>query len=183
MRTSIVIPVFNRAHLVHRAIDSALEQTVSCEVILVDHGSTDHIGDVAARYGNQIRYVRREQDHGAIECWRDGIEQTTGELVHITYDDDWIQPTFVERCARLLRRDVAFVYTRAMVRDAQGNPIELINKHPPGIRPIRDIVNHLLRTPLTISPGCALFRRSDAIRNLLLEVPGAHGEYRKGSGV
>ncbi len=183
MRTSIVIPVFNRAHLVHRAIDSALEQTVPCEVVLVDHGSTDHIGDVARRYGSRIRYVRREQDRGAIAAWRDGVEQATGELVHITYDDDWLQPTFVERCERLLRRDVAFVYTRATVHDPQGNPIELINEHPAGIRPIRDIVNILMRMPLTISPGCALFRRSDALRNLLLEVPGAGGDYGKGSGV
>lgn len=183
MRTSIVIPVFNRAHLVPRAIDSALAQTVPCEVVLVDHGSTDHIGDVAARYGSRIRYVRRAQDHGAIACWRDGIEQATGELVHITYDDDWIQPTFVERCGRLLHSDVAFVYTRATVHDPEGNPIELIHQHPEGIRPIREIVAHLMRTPLTISPGCALFRRSDALRNLLLEIPGAGGDYRKGAGV
>ena len=182
--TSIVIPVFNRAHLVHRAIDSALEQTNPCEVVLIDHGSTDRIGDVVRRYGSRIRYVRREQDRGPIAAWRDGIEQATGELVHITYDDDWVQPTFVERCERLLRRDVAFVYTRAILRDTQGQPIELLNEHPAGIRPIGDIVDQLLRMPLGISPGCALFRRSDALRNLLLDVPGAGGgEYGKGSGV
>jgi len=183
MRTSIVIPVFNRAHLVHRAIDSALEQTVPCEVVLVDHGSSDHIGDVARRYGSRIRYLRREHDHGAIAAWRDGIEQATGELVHITYDDDWIQPTFVERCQELLRPEVAFVYTRATVHDTEGRPIELLHRHPAGIRPIREIVHHLMRTPLTISPGSALFRRSDALRNLLLEIPGAGGDYGKGSGV
>jgi Glycosyl transferase family 2 len=181
--TSIVIPVFNRAHLVHRAIDSALEQTVPCEVVLIDHGSTDHIADVAARYGSRIRYVRRQQDHGPIASWRDGIEQATGELVHITYDDDWLQPAFVERCERLLHGDVAFVYTRAMMRDLEGNPIELINEHASGIRPIGDIVDHLIRSPLTISPGCALFRRSDALRNLLPEIPGAGAEYRKIPGV
>jgi len=183
MRTSIVIPVFNRAHLVHRAIDSALEQTVPCEVVLVDHGSTDDIGDIAGRYGSRIRYVRREHDHGAIASWRDGVEQATGELVHITYDDDWLQPTFVERCERLLRSDVAFVYTRATVHDPHGEPVELFTEHPAGIRPIHDIVDLLLRMPLTISPGCALFRRSDAIRNLLAEIPGAGGDYKKGAGV
>lgn len=183
MRTSIVIPVFNRAHLVHRAIDSALEQTVPCEVVVVDHGSTDGIADVVARYGKRIRYIRRDEDQGAIASWRDGVEQATGELVHITYDDDWIQPTFVERCAELLRPDVAFVYTRATVHDTQGRPVELLNQHPAGIRPIREIVSHLMRTPLTISPGCALFRRADALRNLLLEIPGAGGDYGKGSGV
>jgi glycosyltransferase involved in cell wall biosynthesis len=180
--TSIVIPVFNRAHLVDRAIDSALEQTVPCEVVLVDHGSTDHIDDVVRRYGSRIRYIRREQDHGAIAAWRDGIEQATGELVHLTYDDDWIQPTFVERCEPLLRRDVAFVYTRAVVHDTQGQPIEVLNEHAAGVRPIREIVDLLMRMPLGISPGCALFRRSDALGNLLPGVPGAgDGDYGKGS--
>lgn len=183
-RTSIVIPVFNRAHLVHRAIDSALEQTVPCEVVLVDHGSTDHIADVAARYASRIRYIRREQDHGAFACWRDGIEQATGELVHITYDDDWLQPSFIERCQPLLAPGVAFVYTQAVVHDLDGRPVELINnEHPPGIRPIRDIVNYLLRAPLGISPGCALFRRADALRNLLLTVPGAPSGTTPGAGV
>jgi len=183
MRTSIVIPVFNRAHLVRRAIDTALEQTVPCEVVLVDHGSTDNIGDVVRRYGNRIRYVRRDRDQGAIAAWRDGIEQASAEFVHITYDDDWLQPTFAERCERLLRPDVAFVYTRATVHDPNGKPTELFADHPAGIRPIRDIVDELMRMPLTISPGCALFRRSDAVRNMLLEIPGAAGDYGKGSGV
>jgi len=180
--TSIVIPVFNRAHLVHRAIDSALAQTAPCEVVLVDHGSTDDIGAVVARYANRIRYVRREQDRGAIAAWRDGIEQANGELVHITYDDDWIQPTFVERCEPLLRSDVAFVYTSATVHDREGVPIELLNQHLDGIRPIAEIVDRLLQMPLGISPGCVLFRRNDALRNLLPGVPGAwDGLYGKGS--
>jgi hypothetical protein len=56
-------------------------------------------------------------------------------------------------------------------------------RHPPGIRPVADIVEHLLREELTISPGCALFRRRDLLKNLLAEVPGARGQYGKGSGV
>lgn len=180
--TSIVIPVFNRAHLVHRAIDSALSQTVACEVLLVDHGSTDNIGEIASRYADRIRYIRREQDRGALAAWRDGIEQATGELVHITYDDDWLQPTFVERCEPLLRSDVAFVYTSATVHDLEDNPVEVLNVHPAGIRPIGEIVDFLLRAPLGISPGCALFRRSDALRNLLPYVPRTDMERGKSTG-
>lgn len=180
--TSIVIPVFNRAHLVHRAIDSALGQTVPCEVVLVDHGSTDHIREVARRYDDRIRYIRRERDLGALASWRDGIEQATGELVHITYDDDWLQPTFVERCEPLLGRDVAFVYTSSTVHDLDGNPVEVLNVHPAGIRPIGDIVNFLMRAPLGISPGCVLLRRSDALRNLLPYVPRTDMEKGKSTG-
>lgn len=182
-RASIVIPVFNRAHLVHRAIDSALAQTIPCEVILVDHGSTDDIGTVVAKYGDRIRYIRRDEDHGPVASWIDGVENTTSEFVHLTYDDDWLQPTFIERCLERFDDDVAFVYTRATIHYDTGLSEQMSLAHPTGRRSVRGIVRYLLRTPLTISPGCALFRRSDLLRNLLPEVPGASGRYGKNAGV
>jgi hypothetical protein len=48
---------------------------------------------------------------------------------------------------------------------------------------MRDIVRYLLRSGLTISPGCAVFRRKDALKNLMPEVPNASGRYGKNSGV
>jgi glycosyltransferase involved in cell wall biosynthesis len=183
MRASIIIPVFNRTHLVSRAIDSALGQTLPCEVLLMDHGSTDGIQHLAAKYGDRIRYVRREQDNGPIACWRDGVEQATGEFVHFTYDDDWIQPTFVEKCLAQFDDDVAFVYTRATLYDGNLIPIRTILRHPAGTNTIGDIVQYLLSSPLTISPGCAIFRRKDVFKNLLTEVPGASGPFGKNSGV
>lgn len=180
---SIVIPTFNRAKLVVRAIDAALNQTVPVEVVVCDHGSTDDTPQVVASYGYRIRYVRRENDRGPIVCWRDGIENATGDLVNITYDDDWLAPTFVEKTMALLEDDVAFVYTRARTFSADGTPQRTLLQHPGGVRPIRDIVNYLLREKLTISPGCALFRRRDLLKNLLLEIPDAQGIYGKNSGV
>jgi glycosyltransferase involved in cell wall biosynthesis len=180
---SIVIPTFNRAGLVRRAIDSALAQTYPCEVILCDHGSTDSTPEVAARYGDRIRYIRRSDDRGPIACWRDGVEHARGDVIHFTYDDDWIEPEFMGKCIALLRDDVGFVYTGYASHEMTTGSIGLSYRHPAGIRPMRDIVRYLLRSGLTISPGCAVFRRKDALKNLLLEVPGASGLYGKNSGV
>jgi glycosyltransferase involved in cell wall biosynthesis len=182
-RVSIVIPTFNRANLVRRAIDSALAQTVPCEVVVCDHGSTDSTPEVARSYGERIRYIRRETDQGPIACWRDGIENATGELVHINYDDDWIDPRFAERTAPLMGADVAFVYTRVLLHFQGSSVTGGLLAHPVGKRPVEEIARHLLRSRLTISPGCALFRRSDLLENLLPEVPGADGVYGKGTGV
>jgi glycosyltransferase involved in cell wall biosynthesis len=180
---SVVIPTFNRANLLRRAIESALAQTHSCEVIVCDHGSTDATPEVAARYGGRIRYIRRSEDRGPIQCWRDGIEQASGDVLHITYDDDWIEPEFMAKCIALLRDDVGFVYTRAAVHNiATGSEAQSLH-HPAGIRPMRDITRYLLRSDLAMSPGCALFRRRDALKNLLPEVPGASGAYGRDSGV
>lgn len=181
-KVSIIIPTFNRANLVKRAIDSALNQTFPCEVILCDHGSSDNTPEVASNYNNKIKYIRREVDQGPIICWRDGLENSTGEIIHINYDDDWMEPTFIEKTLELLKEDVGFVYSRYLLH--RQNKSNLIgNIHQSGINRMKDIVKFLLLTPLTISPGCAIFRRSDAIKNLLLEIPGASGKYGKNSGV
>jgi hypothetical protein len=182
-RVSVVIPTFNRARLVTRAIDSALAQTVPVEVVVCDHGSHDDTPAVAARYGAAIRYLRREQDRGPIVCWRDGVEHATGDLIHINYDDDWVDPSFVASTLPLLRADVAFVYTRIRIHEPAGGAGTLRQRHPPGIRPVGPLIQFLLRGKLTISPGCALFRRHDVLKNLLLEVPGAQGPYGRNSGV
>ena len=180
---SIVIPTFNRAALLPRAIDSALAQTLPVEVIVCDHGSSDDTPAVAARYGAAIRYIRREHDQGPIICWRDGVENASGELVHLNFDDDWSDAAFLERTVPLLRDDVGFVYTRSHVHNDAGACSPVMLRHPVGIRPMSQLVQFLLREKLPISPGCALFRRRDILKNLLSEVPGALGRYGKNSGV
>ncbi len=180
---SIVIPTFNRAALLARAIDSALAQTLPVEVVVCDHGSTDDTPEVATRYGARIKYIRRERDQGPIICWRDGIEQAAGESIHINFDDDWTAPTFVEKTLPLLRASVGFVYTRASLHSADLREIKTLHRHPPGTHPMAGLVQHLLREKLTISPGCALFRKRDLLKNLLNEVPGAGGVYGRNSGV
>jgi glycosyltransferase involved in cell wall biosynthesis len=180
---TIVIPVFNRAHLVRKAIDSALAQTIPCEVVLVDHGSSDGIAGVVADYGVKVRYIRRDVDSGPVVSWRDGVAHARGEYVHITYDDDWIEPDFMERCLAEFNSEVGFVYTRATIHQLGGGPTRLALRHPPGRREVSQIARYLLRTPLTISPGCAVFRTSDARKNLIESVPGASGRYGAGTGV
>lgn len=180
---SIVIPTFNRAHIVRRAIDSALSQTHSCEILLVDHGSTDSTAEVAATYGDSIKYIRREEDRGPAACWMDGAREATGEYLHFTYDDDWIQPDFIERSVAAFDSNVGVVYSRATLRDAQGERRTNILRHPAGRHGSERLIQFLLAAPLTISPGCALFRRTDVLKNLLDGIPGAGGRYGVRSGV
>lgn len=180
---SIVIPTFNRANLLVRAIESCLNQTYPCEVIVCDHGSSDNTPDVASQYKNKIRYIRRPEDKGPIVCWRDGIEQSNGEIIHINYDDDWIEPDFIEKTVKLLNDDVGFVYTNVMIHVDEKDESKKAFRHPEGLGNSKDILRYLLEIPATISPGCAIFRREDVLKNLLSEIPGANGFYGKNSGV
>ena len=89
----------------------------------------------------------------------------------------------MQKCISLLHDDVGFVYTQYAIHEEATGSTTFDSPHPAGIRSMRVIVRYLLESPRTISPGCAVFRQKDALKNLLLEVPGASGMYGKNSGV
>ena len=184
MKTAtILIPTFNRANLIPRAIETAIAQTYPCEIIVCDHGSSDNTSEVVSKYKDKVRYIRREEDKGPIVCWRDGVEQANGEIIHITYDDDWLEPQFLEKTINLMRDDVGFVYSNVIIHYETRNETRISFKHPPGVSDTRDIIRYLLALPGPISPGCAIFRRRDLLKNLLPAIPGAGGIYGNNSGV
>ena len=161
MTVSIVIPTFNRANLVTKAIDSALAQTIPCEVIVCDHGSTDETPEVARAYGDSIRYVRREEDFGPLYCFLDGVLHSTGSLTSLLIDDDWLAPGFVERCAPLMDHDVGMCFAKAQIVNgttgAYGGVIYDGVAPGEGQHRIRDVERRLLRT--IISPSGVIYRR------------------------
>lgn len=158
---SIVVPTFNRAGMLPQAIESALNQTKPCEVIVVDHGSTDETPDVAARYGDRIVYVRRERDFGPHFCWLEGVLHAGGDFVHLQYDDDWIAPSFIEACLAVIAPDTGFAFTGADVLDGPGLPVKLrqfVEWLPEtGTYPVDAVEKQILGS--LISPGAALYRR------------------------
>lgn len=103
MRTiSAIIPVWNRAHEIGRAIDSALAQTLRpLEVIVVDDGSTDETPEILARYGDRIRVVR-QSNHGVAAARNAAIEIARGELLaFLDSDDVWLPRKLELQVARI----------------------------------------------------------------------------------
>jgi glycosyltransferase involved in cell wall biosynthesis len=90
-RVSVVIPVYNMREWLGQAIDSALAQTVPVDVVVVDDGSTDDSGAVAATYGARVRYVRQE-NRGLSAARNRGIVESTGELLQFLDADDRLLP-------------------------------------------------------------------------------------------
>lgn len=158
---SIVIPTFNRATLLPRAIDSALSQTASVEVIVVNHGSTDGTDDVVASYRDRVRYVRRDEDFGPHFCWLDGALHARSEFVHLQFDDDWIEKDFVSRCMSVLNDDAGFAFSCANIVDSATEEVlavEFENWLPDsGTFPVKSIEKRVLKH--LISPGAAIYRK------------------------
>lgn len=158
---SIVIPTFNRAEMLPKAIESALAQTHPCEVIVVDHGSTDETPEVAAGYGDKITYIRRDRDFGPHFCWLEGVLHASGDYVHLQYDDDWIHPTFIEKCAKVLSGDVGFAFTGAEVIDDKTGK-QMMTQFLDWLPETGMFENRLAEEKVVgslISPGAAVFRR------------------------
>lgn len=88
---SAIIPVFNGARFIAQAIDSVLTQArpVS-ELIVLDDGSTDGSGDIAAAYGEAVRVVR--QDNRGLGAARNvGIAASRCEYIaFLDADDVWL---------------------------------------------------------------------------------------------
>lgn len=90
-RISVVIPAYNAAAIVGRAIESALAQTAPpLEVIVIDDGSTDNTADVAAAYEPRIRLLRQE-NAGPAAARNHGAKVSTGDWIALLdADDSWL---------------------------------------------------------------------------------------------
>lgn len=64
MNISVVVPNWNGADFLQRSIDSLLNQSVKCSVIVVENGSTDESDEILAQYGNKITVLKQQKNLG-----------------------------------------------------------------------------------------------------------------------
>ena len=94
---SCIVPVFNGERYLGKALESILKQTYQpLEIIVVNDGSTDGTAAVAARYGDQIHYVR-QNNAGAPTARNLGLSVARGEFVAFLDSDDLWHPEKLER--------------------------------------------------------------------------------------
>ncbi len=92
-RVTVVIPTYNRASLLPRAIRSVLAQTFSdFELLIVDDASSDNTEEVVAGFaGPQISHIRRQRNRGLAAARNTGIAAARGEFIAFLDDDDeWL---------------------------------------------------------------------------------------------
>ncbi len=101
---SVVIPTYNRAHTLGRAIGSVLCQVFQdFEIIVVDDGSTDGTRAIVNGFGDRrIRYAHHERNRGAAAARNTGIKLARGEfLAFLDSDDEWLPHKLGEQISLL----------------------------------------------------------------------------------
>lgn len=120
---SVIIPVYNGAATLARAIESVLAQRHRAhEIIIVDDGSSDGSAEVAAGFGSAVRYVR-QRNQGVSAARNRGAALASGDWLAFLDADDWYYPCRLEAHARLLERapDVSFMTGDFDYYDDAGN--------------------------------------------------------------
>jgi len=123
---SVILPTFNRAHFLERAIESVLRQTHSdLELIVVDDGSTDSTREVVTQFcsrDSRVRYVF--QDNQGVSIARNhGLRLVSGKYIALLDSDDAWKPWKLEVQLACLKHlpQAGMIWTDMEAIDPEGN--------------------------------------------------------------
>ena len=103
IRFSIIIPTFNRAKTIARALDSLLRQSLkSFEVLIVDDGSSDNTVEIVEPYLKDKRFQYFQRDNYGVSAARNyGAFFSQGEILVFFDSDDEVLPGWLEDFQKL----------------------------------------------------------------------------------
>jgi glycosyltransferase involved in cell wall biosynthesis len=125
---AVIIPSYNRAELLCRAIDSVLAQTyAAAEIIVVDDGSNDQTGALIPRYYPQVRYLY-QPNRGVSAARNRGIAHARSPWLALLDSDDVWLPQKLERQLSTLPQDYFISHTDEIwIR--RGKRVNPMKKH------------------------------------------------------
>lgn len=92
---SLIIPTYNRGHLIAETLDSALAQDPPfLEIIVVDDGSTDHTSSVLALYADRVQLLGGRND-GVQRARNRGVAAASSEFIAMCDSDDLLEAGYV----------------------------------------------------------------------------------------
>jgi glycosyltransferase involved in cell wall biosynthesis len=122
-KVSVIIPTYQRAHLVSQAIESVLAQTYSdYEIIVVNNGSTDNTTEVLSQFGNKIRVIHIQENKGSSFARNLGMNASNGRYLAFLDDDDLWLPNKLEKQIPYLdsHSNIGLIYSNVFFFDEKG---------------------------------------------------------------
>lgn len=129
-KISVIIPTYNRADLIDRAIKSILNQTYqNFEIVIIDDSPNDKTEKVVKEFNDKrIKYIRNKIRRGFVGAKNQGVEESSPDSKYIAIlddDDEWL-PLFLEKTIKKLeeKNDIVMATTYANLKDQSGRFIK-----------------------------------------------------------
>lgn len=123
---SFIIPSYNSANTIKRAIDSILNQNTDLEyeIIVVDDGSTDNTEQVLKCYENdeRIKYYKKENS-GVADTRNYGVKMATGEYIIFVDSDDYISESLLKDIEPYLLNEIELIKWSPVFVDEKQNEV------------------------------------------------------------
>ena len=123
---SFIIPSYNSANTIKRAIESILNQTLKTEfeVIVVDDGSNDNTEEVVRKYENdeRIKYFKKENS-GVADTRNYGVKVATGEYIIFVDSDDYISENLLKDIEPYLLQNIELIKWNPIFVDENKNEV------------------------------------------------------------
>lgn len=125
MKFSIVITTYNRLDLLKRAIKSALDQTVECEVVVADDCSTDGTAEYVKSLGDRVSYYCTPNNQGHAGTMNVGVKNAQGEWIKPVDDDDYLAPNCIEEMTKAITLHPEAVILSCQAAQVDTNEVEI----------------------------------------------------------
>lgn len=108
---SVLMPTYNRAHLLPLAIKSVLQQSFKdFEIVISNGGSTDNTREVVAGFNDsRIRYIESKERLNIGDNYQNALNHANGEYITFLSDDDAFVSVMLERVKRVIEEQKAEV--------------------------------------------------------------------------
>lgn len=122
---SILITTYNRLALLKRAVNSALSQTVPCEVIVIDDYSTDGTMTYLSELGEKVVFYQNYNNCGHSESVNRGVQLAKGDWIKLLDDDDYLAPNCLEIMLQEITQHPEVVLCSCQAVQLTENGVEL----------------------------------------------------------
>ena len=155
---SVIIPTFNRAEKVARAISSVIAQTFAdFEIIVVDDGSEDNTEQTVAQFDERLVYIAHHSNLGVSAARNTGIKKSCAPLIaFLDSDDHWLPEKLAVQVKFFNNHPQAVACQTEETWIRKGKRVNPKKKH---LKPSGDIFEPSLKLCL-VSPSAVMLKRS-----------------------
>lgn len=165
---SVVIPTYNRAHLIKESLQSVLDQTLQpYEIIVVDDFSIDNTEEVVRSLNSPlIKYVKNQRKKGANGARNTGILMAQGEYIAFHDSDDiWLPKKLELQYRELIKnKNIELCFCLMNRLDNNFNIIDVVPRNIKNIKNIKESLqqNNFISTQM-------IFTKTDVVKRVLFD--------------